>query len=341
MKNIFFTGAFLPAGKPGICSYKLDTGSGALEKIAECTSVENPSYLCVNKNGDRLYAVSELEGDGGCVVSFEIRPDGGLTEINRAPVTGAGATHIAVNGKNLAAAQYWSGDVDIYELDSRGGIGRRIFNDRHTGSGPVEGRQDCAHAHYAGFDPFDENSLWSVDLGNDTIYVYRIDDGGVRPERTIPIPQGDGPRHLLFSQKHPDLVYCVCEITFRVHTVEKSSGRIISTVSAIDEGFDGFGGAAAIRFDKGEKHICVSNRVLDPPSGMDSLALSGLDENGVPGKPTITKTVLRFPRDMNIFTACGLTAVAYQLDDTLQIRRGNDVLCEVRSDAVCCVSDLI
>ena len=65
------------------------------------------------------------------------------------------------------------------------------------------------------------------------------------------------------------------------------------------------------------------------------------DENGVPGKPTITKTVLRFPRDMNIFTACGLTAVAYQLDDTLQIRRGNDVLCEVRSDAVCCVSDLI
>ena len=347
MKSIFYTGAFLPEGKPGICGYELDTGSGSLRRITEYTGIENPTYLCVDKTRKILYSVSELEGDGGYIAALAISGDGSLTELDCAAVSGRGATHIAVCGEYAATAEYYSGDVDVYKLRENGTFEKHIYSDRHAGSGPVKERQDCPHGHYAGFDPFDKNALWSVDLGNDTVYIYRLTGGGASPERTIKIPSGDGPRHLLFSEKHPELAYCVCEITFKVHVIEKASGRIISTVSAIDEGFDGFGGAAAIRFDKGEKHLYVSNRVLDPPEGMDSVACFELDGNGLPGGPAIIRTGYRFPRDMNVFAEYGLMAVAYQLDDLLQIRGlGEDglpggILSEIKSESVCCISELI
>ncbi|MBQ7500813.1 MAG: lactonase family protein [Clostridia bacterium] len=347
MKKIFYTGSFLPEGKPGIRGYELDTDSGAVRPTAEYSGIENPTYLYVDRTKRVLYSVSELEGDGGSIAALSIAGDGSLTELDRAEVSGRGATHIAVCRRYAAAAEYYSGDVDIYKLKEDGTFDKRIFSDRHTGKGPVKERQDCPHGHYVGFDPFDKSALWSVDLGNDTVYVYRIDDESARIERVIPIPPGDGPRHLLFSEKHPELVYCVCEITFRVHAIEKESGGIISTVSAIDEGFDGFGGAAAIRFDEDEKHLYVSNRVLDPPVGMDSIACFELDGNGLPHEPAIIKTGYRFPRDMNIFPEYGLMAAAYQLDDLLQIRRlGKDgmpeeILSETKAEAVCCISELI
>ena len=349
MKKRFFTGSFMDTGDPGIRSFDIDTETGKITDVEINMDVWNPTYLCLNTAGDRIYATSEHDSGGGPngVHAFEINPDGSLTHLGFAAASGFGATHIATDGKYLAAAEYYTGDVDLYALDGNGGIAGLIANDRHEGKGPVEGRQDCAHAHYVGFDPFDRNKLWAVDLGNDTVYVYDVSGGKLDLERTIPFPAGEGPRHLLFSRRRPDLVYCVCEITFNVMTLDKATGKILSTVSAIDDGFEGWGGAAAIRFGKDEEYLYVSNRVLDPPSGMDSVACFKIDENGFPQKPEIIKTGYRFPRDMNVFAEYGLMAVAYQFDNKLQIRRigpdglPTEILSETAVENVCCITDLI
>ena len=350
MKKRFFTGSFMYTGDPGIRCFELDTETGKLTAGEINQDVWNPTYLCINKTRDRLYATSEHdvgEGVPSGVNAFAINADGSLTHLGFAEASGFGATHVAVSGKYLAIAEYYTGDVDLYALDENGGIACLIANDRHEGKGPVEVRQDCAHAHYVGFDPFDPNKLWAVDLGNDTVYVYDAAGGRLAVERTIPFPAGEGPRHLLFSKKRPDLVYCVCEITFNVMTLEKATGKILSTVSAIDDGFEGWGGAAAIRFGKDEEYLYVSNRVLDPPSGMDSVACFRLDEKGIPQKPEIIKTGYRFPRDMNVFAEYGLMAVAYQFDDKLQIRRigkngvPGEAISEISVESACCITDLI
>lgn len=350
MKKYFFTGSFMNTGDPGIRTFILDTETGMVMD-GDCNGdVWNPSYLCLNAAHDRLYATSEHDvGEGlpSGVHAFAINADGSLTHLGFAKASGFGATHVATNGKYLAAAEYYTGDVDLYALDDNGGVAGLVANDRHTGGGPVAGRQDCAHAHFVGFDPFDENKLWATDLGNDTVYVYDVSDGALKVERTVAFPAGEGPRHLLFSKKRPDLVYCVCEITFNVMAIEKSGGRIVHTVSAIDPDFDGFGGAAAIRFGADENMLYVSNRVLKPERGMDSVACFKLGENGLPSDPKIVKTDYRFPRDMNVFADCGLMAVVYQLDDKLQILRvGRDGLpCELVSElnveSACCITDLV
>ena len=337
-------------GDPGIRTFELDVETGAVEGLASNGDVWNPSYLCLSATGDRLYATSEHDvGEGlpSGVHAFAVNADGSLTELGYAAASGWGATHIATNGEYLAAAQYYTGDVDLWSLDRNGGIAAHIANDRHEGRGPVTGRQDCAHAHYVGFDPYDKNKLWSVDLGCDAVYVYDVSGGDLALERRIVFPAGEGPRHLLFSKKRPDLVYCVCEITFNVMTLNKRTGEILSVVCAIDDGFAGFGGAAAIRFGAGEEYLYVSNRVLEPAAGMDSIACFRLGVDGLPGKAEIIKTGYRFPRDMNVFAEYGLMAVAYQFDDVLQIRRigadglPTEVLSQTAVESVCCVTDLL
>lgn len=344
----------MKSGDPGICTFELDVGTGALERIAENCDVENPSYLCINAARDRLYAVSEIEpGNGekcdGYVFAFSIGPDGALTKIGSAPVSGAGATHVAANGKYLAAAEYYTGDIDLYALDDNGGIAYHTANDRHAGSGPVDGRQDCAHAHFVGFDPFNEDRLWAVDLGSDTVYVYDVSNGKLTVERTVAFPAGEGPRHLLFSKNRPELVYCVCEITFNLYAIDRESGaaRFICCALGDDREKVGFGGAAAVRFGADEECVYVSNRVLDPASGMDSIACIKLDPCGNAENTEVVRTGYRFPRDMNVFAEHGLAAVAYQFDDKLQIRRicpdglPSGILSETYAGKVCCITDLI
>lgn len=347
MKNLFFTGSFCEKGKAGICGFKLNEDN-SFSKISEFCGVDNPSYLCINEVGDTLYSVSELE-KGGEVVALRINDDGSLTEISRVKTSGDGATHIAVCGDKLAVAQYYSGDVDLYKSGSEGKIISHLSNDRHSGRGKVPERQDSPHAHYVGFDPFDKNKLWAVDLGNDTIYVYDTSGYKLDNVKKISVPAGEGPRHLLFSIKHPDIVYYVCEITYNVFAISKSTGDILDSVSAIDPGFDGFGGSAAIRFDGNEDCIYISNRVLEPTSGMDSIAMVKLnpDTGLFDDNADIIKTGYRFPRDMNIFKSRNLLITAFQFDNILQVRRKDkfgrytEILYETEVEKVCCITDLI
>ena len=319
MKKRFFTGSFSPKGEPGICTFDLDPDTGAAVRVSACCEIENPSWLSLDRSRKRLYAVSETEHAGGSVFSLAVRDDGSLSVESSLPLSGAGATHLAFQESFLAAAQYHSGDLDLYSLRADGNLSGHIAHEHLTGHGPVPGRQASPHAHFVAFDPQDERLLWCVDLGSDLIRVYRIGQEGIRMVRTVQIPPGDGPRHLLFPRKHPDLVYCVCEITFRLHVIEKRTGAILWTGDTAEKA-DPAGGAAAIQSDEEEDTLYVSNRVF-PPVGRSSIACFRLDRSGIPRERSILPLAYQMPREAHVFPEMHLMAVAYQRDGRIQLFR--------------------
>lgn len=322
MRQYFYTGSYEPATKAGIYGFSYDKDNNSLKKEFSCGDIDCPSYLAVSEDWKNLYAVSETENKGE-VVSFAIRPDRKLDILNRMPASGGQICHIAVDPpKNyLAAAGFQSGTVDIYHLLPDGSIGSHIYTDQHIGIGSHPERQANPHAHYVTFIPDMPNRILSIDLGNDRIYQYEICQF---PEQVvclkpIDLPSGDGPRHLVFHPKRREIIYVVCEIAYRVHTLclTADGGKLLGTTNCMPKDFTGFGGAAAIRINKDATHLYVSNRILEPKAGLDCIATYSIDQNTcLPKELTYIKTGA-FPRDINLLDDC--LAVACQFDNRLDI----------------------
>lgn len=94
--------------------------------------------------------------------------------------------------------------------------GRRFAGERtdlvvHTAPPPGPG-QDGPHAHQIVTAP-DGGHVLAVDLGNDTVYTYRLDTrrGTLRQLSYAALRPGAGPRHLTF---HPSgrFAYLACEV---------------------------------------------------------------------------------------------------------------------------------
>src|SRR5262245_11389549 len=74
----------------GIYAYRMDSASGALTPAAVTTGVANPSFLAIDPQQRRLYAVNELMEfagrTGGAVSAFAIDPaTGELRYLNQQP----------------------------------------------------------------------------------------------------------------------------------------------------------------------------------------------------------------------------------------------------------------
>lgn len=324
MRQYFFTGSYEPVGNAGIRGFSYDAQDNSLREEFSSHDVACPSYLTVSRDWKNLYAVSEVM-DTGEVVSFSIDSTGKLRLLNRAAASGGQICHVAVNPDKtyLAAAGFQSGTVDVYRLLADGSIGGRIYTDHHTGTGPHPERQASPHAHFTAFHPSISDRLLAVDLGNDRIYQYRICQFPERLERLEPIilPSGHGPRHLAFHPLRPELVYVVCEIEYRIHTLRLTADgwELLGTTNCMPMDFSGFGGAAAIQVNPEGTRLYVTNRILQPEPGLDCIAYYTLDpDTGLPGTPTYAKTGA-FPRDMNLMRGC--LAVACQFDNRLDILR--------------------
>ena len=70
-KAYVYVGTNSIRGSQGIYTLSLDTGSGKMD-VLSTTEAQDSAYLCVNRDGSRLYAVMEsleYEGKKGGVVA--------------------------------------------------------------------------------------------------------------------------------------------------------------------------------------------------------------------------------------------------------------------------------
>ncbi|MFD8567852.1 lactonase family protein [Streptomyces sp. NPDC059639] len=211
-------------GGTGIGLATYDAQSGAITGAGTVEGVADPSYLAVHPDGGTLYAVDERQDGGVTAVRLADR-----TVLGTRPTGGAGACHLSVHpsGRWLLSANYTSGSVAVHPVDASGALGERTALVTHSTPAPGPG-QDGPHAHQIVTSP-DGGHVLAVDLGNDTVYTYRLDTGAgtLTQVSYAALRPGAGPRHLTF---HPGgrYAYLANEVdnTAVVCAYDPESGRL-------------------------------------------------------------------------------------------------------------------
>lgn len=157
-----------------------------LRPAAPSLPLPAPSFLVPHPELPTLYAANELD-DGG-VTSLLVRPDGSLAVTSRRSSGGSAPCHLAVtaDGRHLLCANYGTGSVTVFPIGPDGTLDARSDLVRHPGSGPRAHHVSVADAE-----------VTVVDLGDDTIYGYRLTGAGrLAPTWATFAGTGSGPRHL-------------------------------------------------------------------------------------------------------------------------------------------------
>ncbi|MFD4633903.1 lactonase family protein [Streptomyces sp. NPDC058284] len=182
----------------GLATY--DETTGRITGTGTLTGVPDPSYLALHPSGRTLYAVDEREKGG--VTAVALSPTGEHRVLGTRDTGGAGPCHLSVHpgGRWLLSANYASGSVAVHPIGASGALGERTDLVTHSTPSPGPSQQG-AHAHQISTSP-DARHVLAVDLGNDTVYTYRLDDkaGTLGRVSHASLRPGAGPRHLTF---HP------------------------------------------------------------------------------------------------------------------------------------------
>ncbi|MFC9238801.1 lactonase family protein [Streptomyces decoyicus] len=225
-----FLGTYTSAagGGHGVGLGTYDTATGRITATGVVAGVADPSYLALAPSGRTLYAVDEQQQGG--VTAMAPAPDGPPTVLGTRSTGGAGPCHLSVHpsGRWLLTANYLSGSVAVHPLDrTSGALGERTDLVTHSSPPPGPG-QDGPHAHQIITAP-DGRHVLAVDLGNDTVYTYRLDEaaGKLTQVAYAALRPGAGPRHLTF---HPSgaFAYLANEVdnTVVVCRYDRGSGRL-------------------------------------------------------------------------------------------------------------------
>ncbi|CAG7642552.1 6-phosphogluconolactonase [Paenibacillus solanacearum] len=274
-----YIGSYAPETAAGIYQFALRRESGELQRKRELTGVENPSFLEVNPEETRLYAVSET--GQGKVVGIAIEPSDGLRILDGQPTLGGAPCHLRLCGDDrlLVVANYNGGNIVLYPIEADGGIGPLACEIKHTGSSVNPERQERPHPHSVFPDPSGHFVL-VPDLGTDQIMVYRLDRAArkLSLHREVAARSGSGPRHLAF---HPagDALYVIHELdsTVTSYTYDAASGELKEqdTCSTLPADYNGWNGCAEIKVSPCGRYLYASNR------GHDSIAVFAIAEDRV------------------------------------------------------------
>lgn len=289
MKEYFFVGTYTEPILFGTGEVFQGKGKGVYLCVLEDKKIRvlkqmdcrNPSFLCVDEQKKKIYAVNEMK-------EYKGEFGGGLTQISYAGDSmaverdiGTAATdpchvELAPNGQFLSVANFASGAVTVFPLDAEGNItDRQVF--QHHGSSVHPVRQKGPHAHATIFLE-NENLMYVPDLGIDTVKAYRYEGSTVTPvpEYDFTVPAGSGPRSGVFSQDSR-FFYLIDEVSSQVSYFACDHGKmtLLGCVETLPEDVDkSINICSDLHITPDQKYLYVSNR------GHDSLCCYKIEENG-------------------------------------------------------------
>jgi 6-phosphogluconolactonase len=193
-----------------VCRVERD---GHLTPIQVLGDLVNPSFLALNRRGDRLYSV---HGDGdGCSVFVVAPHDGTLTHLQTQGCGARNPVHLALDSDEarLFVSSHLTGELLSMPVLADGTLGAVTQRHAMPGEpGPHRVEQPFAKPHH---NPLDPSGRWVVvpDKGLDRIFVFDARDGGLVPAASLHVEarEGAGPRHVAF---HPSgrWLFCVNEL---------------------------------------------------------------------------------------------------------------------------------
>ena len=308
-KFLVYVGTYTKDKSKGIYAYHFDAATGDLKELGLAAAVDNPSFVTIHPNGKNLYAVSEsssvAEKRSGFVTAFTIdKVSGKLTKLNDVPSGGGGPCHLVVDktGKTLLVANYGTGSVASFPINTDGSLKPAASIDQHKGSSVDKQRQGGPHAHSVNLSK-DNRFLVVGDLGLDQVMVYKLDAANSTITANDPpftkVAPGSGPRHFNF---HPSgkYGYVINEMALTVTAFQweakKGVLKEIQTISTLPADADRKGASTAeVLVHPSGKWLYGSNR------GHNTIALFNI--NQADGKLTAvdhTSSQGKIPRNFRI-----------------------------------------
>lgn len=280
-----YFGTYTGAKNKGIYVSRFDSVTGKLSEPRLAAQTVNPAYLAIAPDRRSLFAVNETKHfngqAGGAVSVFKLDASSGkLDFLNQQPSGGIDPCHIVANpdGKYVFVANYTSGSVAAFPVETNGFLGPASSVIQHHGSSVNHERQAGPHAHCVAVDGANHR-VFVCDLGLDKVMIYRLNEanGELAPEGTSPVAlkPGSGPRHIVFS---PDGRYAYvlgemgATLTAFAYNPEHGALNEIQTISTLPEDFRGKNTSAEVALVPSGKFIYASNR------GDDSIAVFAVDE---------------------------------------------------------------
>jgi 6-phosphogluconolactonase len=319
----------------GIYLFDMNPETGELTLIKLAAEAGSPSWISLDPSGRFLYAINE--DSRGSVSAFSVnRANGDLQLLNVVSSEGAGPAHLSVDasGKYVFVANYGGGSIAVLPILPTGALGPATYTHQDVGSvGPkmastappgsfaIDGhtRPD---AHMIQADP-GNNFVLEADLGQDRIYIYRLDHatGKLSPAPGGPfvsMPPGDGPRHFTFHSNGRWLYSTQEEastVAFFHFDPQTGSVQLVQTISTLPPGFKGMDFTSEIVLSPDGQFLYVANRLKN------TVAVFSLNNDGSLKYLGETSTEGDYPR--NIAIAPGgdfLYACNHRSDDVTSFR---------------------
>lgn len=275
-----YIGSFRKDCDAAIIRCSFDENTGRLAEVGRYYTV-CPSYLSISQDHRTLFCVQETAAingvPGGGVESVDVSGDR-MCRVSFQSTLAGGPTHLCTDGNYLFAADYGEGALTQLALDGREirPVCRHIQFSGH-GTDPV--RQSSPHPHFVSLTP-DGRYLALCDLGLNRImvYPYSREDGISLNAKCIPVPDGQGPRHLVFS---PDTkrMYVVTEMANTLLTYAffgNGTVELMDIQSTLPKDCRKESACSAIRLSPDCREIAVGNR------GHDSIAFFNIGDDGIP-----------------------------------------------------------
>lgn len=319
-----FIGTYTNTGSYGIYVYQFNTNTGNAV-LLDSAKNDNPSYLAINKKGNRLYAVDENAGTNpGAISAFSFNKKTHTFQfLNHQPTGGDHPCFVAIDkkGSTVLAANYTGGSLSVFHANKNGSLQPVSQIIQHYGKSVNKQRQEKPHVHQTMFSP-DGKYVFANDLGLDETAIYPIIKKGKYEtldtihKITVKASASAGPRHTAF---HPTLpvYYVVGEMAGTVSAfkwVDKTP-TLLQTISidTIDAGPDK--GSADIHVSPDGKFVYVSNR-----GKSNNLAICQVDATtGILKTIGYQSTLGIQPRNFVIDPTGNYLLVAHQTSNTIII----------------------
>jgi 6-phosphogluconolactonase len=242
-------------------------GDGTLTPVQVLGDLLNPSFLALNRRGDRLYTVHG-DSDACSVFAFDAT-QGTLTTLQTRRFDGRNPVHLALwpDETRLVVSSHLTGTLVVLPVLPDGTLGETVQTLALPGTpGPHRHEQPFSKPHH---NPFDPSGRFVVvpDKGLDRLFVFACGDSGVlTPASHVNTREGAGPRHVAF---HPGgrWLYAVNELdsTVCAYAFDASRGRLqpLQWLPLPPDTYTGNSRAAEIEASRDGRTLYASNRGAD------------------------------------------------------------------------------
>lgn len=281
-EKLFFVGTytenegFVDGKAEGIYGLRFDPEKGSILETKLKVATTNPSYIAVDSENKRIYAVNEKVGEEEKLSAFSIG-DCSITALNQVDALGGAPCHITIDNGHAFTANYVGGNHAVYKIKADGTFGDSTQMIQNIGSGQSS-RQEGPHAHMITKNPH-SNDFITADLGTDEVSFYTFDanQGELSEKFILQLESGSGPRHMDFHDEK-DIIYIVNELKGSISVAKptKVGYEVVQTIDATKMGDPSKAGCAAIHIHPKGEYLYVSNR-----GPYNSISQFTIDDDGL------------------------------------------------------------